>query len=651
MCMKPTLCLTDITDCQGGDSVADVGEVKVRLYWGTLYDDLNVPYATTQIAEDATRMVELEAYYVWQTTWLSTIRVNVSDYQWIVGAQYAEIEDVGTQNNGTHWYRVLDYQQVSMGCVEIGLKYDTILTLPPSNVKRCSGILRRWSVADDSMYRYIHTQEPIDLADPLVLSYWVYDPSTVGSGGPVAIAGFPYDMSAPPSVVSYVNPDGKDTLVYYPKLDRASQVTNFVSSIKGHTLNSGDKPYMFNDGLSYYPWEIGTDVYETYSQAIALGHDITVNGYILPNGLLVDVSGRNPYVTITGKSVYTYIANGAWGLTASSCKNNKANAINRHFSLSSPATGDSVTVNNYQLDDLRLDVYCEPYSAGCFMARFHTYMHNTTTPLYGAVKSPGWQMLTITSGLGFGSQKAYMENVMSADTAMLSARYDKSQNALEADAAQRYSNATMINAGLSAAQGILGIGINAATGKYGMNPTDIGINVAQQLGNVGVQLAQTAISSTTGVHITQDRLSLASERVDAELRQQLAILNYRGNAGLLTPPNVKYAGTDAQTGETWTFVVCKSEPSARDLQRIDKFFTMFGYNVDGEALTNPSQLHTREKFTFIQCDDFRMLETYTAGPQRISDIQTITDLQRRYSQGLRIWHTTPDYSFTDNPIV
>ena len=126
MCMKPILCLTDITDCQGGDTVANVGEVKVRLYWGTLYDDLNVPYATTQIAEDAARMVELEAYYVWQTTWLTAIRVNVSDYQWIVGAQYAEIEDVGTQNNGTHWYRVLDYQQVSMGCVEIGLKYDTI---------------------------------------------------------------------------------------------------------------------------------------------------------------------------------------------------------------------------------------------------------------------------------------------------------------------------------------------------------------------------------------------------------------------------------------------------------------------------------------------------------------------------------------------
>ena len=84
--------------------MANVGSVTITIYFGTQFNDLNVPYYNKLIRDSATKTLELTGQYVWQNTWLRDIRVNVEDYQDIVGAQYAVISDEGTESQGAHWF-------------------------------------------------------------------------------------------------------------------------------------------------------------------------------------------------------------------------------------------------------------------------------------------------------------------------------------------------------------------------------------------------------------------------------------------------------------------------------------------------------------------------------------------------------------------
>lgn len=606
-----------------------VGEVSVALYWGTLYDQINVPLNNGQIVADATKTMTLTGQVVWQTTWLMQLRINIDNYEDIVGVQYAKITNTTPTGHGSHWYDVLDYRQVSQGCVELGLRYDTILTMPLAGIKTISGTLKRWTVDDDTLYSYINTVEPIDLADPLMITWQLIDPAVTGLMSWTKIAGFPFDMAQPPEIVTYENPDGEETNVYYPKLtDPGDKVTVFQSGRPG-------SPYPFNDGMSYYVWQPGNISYETYNKAMSLDIDMPVNGYILALSSWVEItSDSDSRITqIAGKS-QNYA--GTLPLYSTGVKNKKAGALNVTLTLSSPASGDSVTVNNFQLAGGNVNVFTDPYSTGGFRARFVSYL-NDTNAAAGIVKSPSWQPLTITSGVGFGTASTAIENTMSADTLKLGAQQSRDQNAL----AMSQLNDRL---GYDTAMGLAKNGINAlASGLTG--------NVAGAANGV-VNMALSAIDANFNYGQESARLTLASQQLDARTAQQAAILSYNGNAGRLAPPSVKYAMARDMSSLTYAFTVMRAGPSAKDVQRLDDFFTAYGYNVDGVMLTSPQQLQARQRFTFVQADDVRIMSTvYADDNERIGDEQTTLDIQRRFSAGLRIWRTTPDFDYvSDNPV-
>lgn len=604
-----------------------IGEVNVTLYWGTLYDEINVPLHSEQIINDATRTLSLPGYIVWQSTWLTQLRINIPDYQDIVGVQYCRIVDVGTESQGAHWYDVLDYQQVSQGCVELGLRYDTLLTIPLSTWKTCSGILRRWSVDSDGPYKYINTPEPIDLAEPLAISWQVIQP--VARNVTYKICGFPYDMTALPQVVTYTNPNGEATNVYYPKLNAPTdKMTNFISGLDSELAD----PTPFSDGMQYSLWTPGVDAYNTYNAAISLGIDMVVNGYIIPSGW-VNATTSGYIQQLSGKR-QNY--NGTLALYSASVNNAKAGAINTTLTLASPTSGDSVVVNNFQLADGTVVIYSDPYSTGGFRARFLHYL-NEIIGATGWVKSPQWQPLTVTSGVGFGVQQSAISTIMSADTLQLENTQRRSNEELaRSQMTERFyfdlganTVSTVANTLSSGLQGNMGGAVNATVNGIIQN-FDNNLTFQQQYAKLN-QLAQQA---------------------DAKAAHQMELLQYNGNAGRLAPPSVKYTMAHDITSLTYAFTVMAARPSAKDMQRLDNFFTAYGYNVDGTILNNPNQLRTRDRFTFVQADDVRVLSTiYADNNERIGDSQTIADIQRRFSAGIRIWRNTPNFDYSiANPI-
>ena len=84
--------------------------------------------------------------------------------------------------------------------------------------------------------------------------------------------------------------------------------------------------------------------------------------------------------------------------------------------------------------------------------------------------------------------------------------------------------------------------------------------------------------------------------------------------------------------------------STNDKIRANKFFRWYGYNVDTLPLNDASQLYARENFTFIQADNVIITDTKTAtNMTRLHDSGTIVKIQEKFSSGIRIWQTNPDF--------
>lgn len=613
-----------------------IGEVDITLYWGTLYDTINVPLHSEQIIQDATKSMTFTAYFVWQTTYLASVRLNIEDYQVLVGAQYARIVDKGTTNLGAHWYDVLDYQQISQGCVELALRYDTLLTIPISTMRGVSGIIRRWTPAQDTVYKYLSTPEPIDLADPLSIT-WVNIPVIATTDRPIPIAGFPYDMTQAPELLTYTNPNGQTTNTYYPKLTKPAITTTFLSGLSpAGSINALN----YNDGMTYYKWLINSKAYNTFNLAVSLAIDIPVNAFLLPDEEWFNIDENDNGINILSGKAQNFPVSLA--LYDSTVENQKAGCINTTFTLQNAFSGDAVTVNNYQLLNTDVRIFSLPYSNGCFLARFLTYMGADDEPS-GLVSSPTWQPLTVSSGIGFGVQSNAISNTMTADTQRLAAKQENLRAA--------YDVAATWHAGQQNSANIMGESfielLGAAFSAANMNNSNLQGMITAPL-NAG--LAQ--VQNQQSVYRQINRTQFLAQQADAAAAHQAELLQYQGNVGRLSPPMVKYAGIKDTNRYTYAFQVMKAAPSTRDKQRMDMFFRMFGYNVDSELLTTESQLMCRSRFTFIQVDDFRITHTSLAPTgERILDFQTIKDIQQRFAQGLRIWRTTPNFDYTiSNPI-
>lgn len=617
--------------------MANVGSVTITIYFGTQFNDLNVPYYNKLIRDSATKTLELTGQYVWQNTWLRDIRVNVEDYQDIVGAQYAVISDEGTESQGAHWFVVRGYQQVSQKTAELVIEYDPLLSIQIMNFKTISGTLNRWTPdsANDGHFRWIYTDEPINQADKFVYSYFRH--SCVDESKALnPVVGFPYDMTEPPTIALYQNQDGTRTNIYYVKMPYSKEITNFHST--------ANESIDFNDGMSYYLWrpKEGDLVYESYNKAVGLGQDLTSNAYMLiASPLIVIHLGDNGFIeSLTGQvlSQETGLA-----LYDTQYENNKTNDLGIFFELYNEVSGQSVQLANYNLLNTALELSVDPYSSGCFYARFKGYFGDNTG-FSGQIASGPFKSYSINSTTQFNVQSAYMQtnNQIQSIETQYSAQRIIADNQLKSD--------TLSNA--------------SALGQGALNAVSGGITAALLMSNpiTFIGGATTGISAATGAinsfvnYATNDtnleRMYTANLDASRIVRnQQVAALRTSGTLGKVAPPVFKLNNSVNVSGASYTFVVKRSNLSQNDKQRADIFFRMYGYNVDKLPLNDVSMLNTRQRFTFVQADDVEITSTVTIDNMtRLKDPQTVDKIKERFSAGLRIWNINPDYNYTiQNP--
>lgn len=617
--------------------MANVGSVTITIYFGTQFNDLNVPYYNKLIRDSATKTLELTGQYVWQNTWLRDIRVNVEDYQDIVGAQYAVISDEGTESQGAHWFVVRGYQQVSQKTAELVIEYDPLLSIQIMNFKTISGTLNRWTpdTANDGHFRWIYTDEPINQADKFVYSYFRH--SCVDESKALnPVVGFPYDMTEPPTIALYQNQDGTRTNIYYVKMPYSKEITNFHST--------ANESIDFNDGMSYYLWrpKEGDLVYESYNKAVGLGQDLTSNAYMLiASPLIVIHLGDNGFIeSLTGQvlSQETGLA-----LYDTQYENNKTNDLGIFFELYNEVSGQSVQLANYNLLNTALELSVDPYSSGCFYARFKGYFGDNTG-FSGQIASGPFKSYSINSTTQFNVQSAYMQtnNQIQSIETQYSAQRIIADNQLKSD--------TLSNA--------------SALGQGALNAVSGGITAALLMSNpiTFIGGATTGISAATGAinsfvnYATNDtnleRMYTANLDASRMVRnQQVAALRTSGTLGKVAPPVFKLNNSVNVSGASYTFVVKRSNLSQNDKQRADIFFRMYGYNVDKLPLNDVSMLNARQRFTFVQADDVEITSTVTTDNMtRLKDPQTVDRIKERFSAGLRIWNINPDYNYTiQNP--
>lgn len=617
--------------------MANVGSVTITIYFGTQFNDLNVPYYNKLIRDSATKTLELTGQYVWQNTWLRDIRVNVEDYQDIVGAQYAVISDEGTESQGAHWFVVRGYQQVSQKTAELVIEYDPLLSIQIMNFKTISGTLNRWTPdsANDGHFRWIYTDEPINQADKFVYSYFRH--SCVDESKALnPVVGFPYDMTEPPTIALYQNQDGTRTNIYYVKMPYSKEITNFHST--------ANESIDFNDGMSYYLWrpKEGDLVYESYNKAVGLGQDLTSNAYMLiASPLIVIHLGDNGFIeSLTGQ-----VLSQETGLTLydTQYENNKTNDLGIFFELYNEVSGQSVQLANYNLLNTALELSVDPYSSGCFYARFKGYFGDNTG-FSGQIASGSFKSYSINSTTQFNVQSAYMRtnNQIQSIETQYSAQRIIADNQLKSD--------TLSNA--------------SALGQGALNAVSGGITAALLMSNpiTFIGGATTGISAATGAinsfvnYATNDtnleRMYTANLDASRMVRnQQVAALRTSGTLGKVAPPVFKLNNSVNVSGASYTFVVKRSNLSQNDKQRADIFFRMYGYNVDKLPLNDVSMLNARQRFTFVQADDVEITSTVTADNMtRLKDPQTVDRIKERFSAGLRIWNINPDYNYTiQNP--
>lgn len=606
-----------------------VGRVNADIYFGTLYDYINVPYTKGQIRTDATKKISVTGTFVWQSTWLNELRVNVKDYQDIVGAQWVEILEgtEGAEDHGSHFYYVTGYTQLSRKTVMLHLLYDALVSLNIYHITGISGVINRWTVNDDSQYKYIMTPEPVNQTQPYTYNYFKYQ--CMNEHTPYMIVGFPYDMTEQPYIEVYDN-SVSSANIYYPSIKAAT--THFT----WFYIEDNTPLYKsFMDGMQYCIWDTSSDIIKNFNYATGLGYDITSNAYLLPKASFISIEkypDGNYTDIIQWIKTNPVTRDSGLSLVDSGYRNSKAGEIGIYFTLFNSVTGDAVTVQNYDIKKtgtVSFTCYCDPYINGCFMARIDKYMGDNN--LTGVVKSAGYSPFTISGQMAAGSTVTQIQTQNAIDSLYLSTAHQLAQLTT--------SNVETIGTGVGNLVGGLASSIaDVAT-------LDLG-------GGISNAASITTGAISTGTQIWSNELT--RQYLESNLVAQKAYLQQVGNIGQFAPPAVKYVQSQTKLHDCYSFYLQKSTLSAQDRKRLDNFFTQYGYNVDKAVLNNPAQLACREKFTFIQAEE--VLISSVSGSTdltRLKDPQTVQQIKERFSAGLRIWKTTPNYDYNSisNPIV
>ncbi len=563
----------------------------VKIYFGSNFDHFNVPRSQAIFSAGCSEIRTYNTLVGFSPSFITSCLINDPN---IEGARYMSVDGI--------FYEIMSYSKVSQQVYQLGLKMDGILTIGINNIVDIWGTLSRQTPGnqESEVSEYMLTPEPVDQMLPYKYEYFKYNCCPTGKmTHPFICTGV--DLQNKPKILNYKNEDEtNNTNVYYPYLeDMTDNFTTIRSSFCGETAFSGNS--------AYFQWT--DDVRNNYNYAVALGYEIPFTSVILPESPHINSSGSGSLATnINGNSedidTGLPILNSCSGVPTYTPNNVKAKYMGVFLELISPVSGDSVSINAYDLvspfsDNVILEVGCIPSNTGYFLARFRNYQGQGDNLNATVVKSQVFPQISIISKSGESSTVNRLSTTMQMDSAELS--FKTAQSTAVMDVAK---------------QGVSGVGSLLS-------------NSPQEAINNGLINPIMGIASTV--------LSVENQRRQTE--QQLINLSTMGTISTNKPPRQKLECGSNMENLSYCFVVKKSQLSGYDLKNLDIFLTQYGYNVKGKPITGTSDINTGSRFTFVMATDV-MIKTLKSYPNEL-----IYDLQTRFSTGIRIWNSNPDFDY------
>ena len=562
-------------------------EYQFRVYFNTGFNRFNRPDSLT-LLQTATSKV-FASPYLRQDKFIQSVKIDAS-FQEVEGADYATI--------GTTAFFVTSIQMIADHTANLTLELDSIATVGVENISIIGGWVKRRHVVDDTLFAN-DINEPFQPRGHLQID----DGQTVGFSGT--------DQTFLATTISLRNTDLEKAKTY---VDNAQNLTVTVPDVEPAPIEticsipaiSGSRHFQLPMTTIYtnlYGVSAGVDLKEAvgYLRALGLESAITAS-YIMPDDAY-QASGNVPFVNecsqIIGKKKEV---DTGLDFAFGSFKNNKVySGQYTHYVLANIATGNQAEFTPEDLynnnNNVVVVLYADPSPTGRPYCRPEFFRKDSNNLWISSIAGSQWLNAPI--------------------------RFDESQiSGFAKQMKQVTYNNVMIQADLEIAEF-----------NTGMNILKGGVESAgQELNLLGLGAkALDLVSTFANRDLNREKARVAKER------------NIQTTIDLARPEIIFPMTDNMAAYYGHQFIMYRTRMTTQDMQRFDKFLTMYGYAVD-EPFTADA-LTCRQKFNYITLQDAQ-IKTPGFGITIKEDVENI------FAGGVRIWHKLPaaeDYN--DNPIV
>lgn len=568
----------------------------IRLYYETGFDKFNRPDSVAVLRNATTKT--FAANYLREDKYRQQVKISAT-FSEVEGADYCTIGDT--------CYFVVGISMPADHLALLTLERDSVATIGVSNIQVIGGWCKRRHVKDDTLFRN-DINEPFQPREHL----------QIDEGCEIGFTSNPETLLA--STISLRASDLQEAKTYISESTTNEVTVPDVKPVPYQTICT--IPALEDDVTRQYqiPMTLiyanlfgiqNVDIETALGNLRALGLENAITAcYQVPIDAFQGVPGELPYVnecaSLIGKSKeVTTGLNFVFG----TFKNNKVySGQYSDYVFACLATGSQ---SEFKPEDIysssnpvKAVLYADPSPTGRPYCRPQTFRQNTDSLWMAVVPGAQWLNAPI--------------------------RYDESMPSGYAKQVKQmtYAN-TQIQANLEIAELNAGLGILSG-----------GVSSAASVMENGM-ITNPGFSAAAGA------LDIVGKFANRDLNREAADRAIQHNKQMtldIAKPEVVFPQTDnmaAYYGHK--FIVFRRRMTTRDMQRFDKFLTMYGYAVD-EPFTADA-LNCRQYFNYITLADAQ-IKTPGYGYSMKMEVMDA------FSGGVRLWHTLPTpEAYDNNPIV
>lgn len=593
---------------------------QTRLYYKTGLTVGNVPESPA-LLETASH-IDLNAHWDYQDYFLGKLDVE---------ATYEQVKNADYLKYGNAYYFVVSIGMINENTARLTLQIDALTTLGgPLALNYEGGVVKQAHVQSSKDSYFYNTIQPnIGLSQILVAKGKT---GNVKVGGKCIIAST-LDLSVYPAKEM----DDNNLKAYRFKTDVGISgdpeaevvIPEGLPIAKSTALKKGEKSVMTTAGFGYYDASNAV-VKKNLQFARDLGtegcilYSYMVPGEILKNGLEIDEHGYVKSMKLTNSfdgSSYMFDEIDITEDYSKNYKNKKTYTTYSTYTLQSILSGDSHTYdpadivspfNNRKINFVKL---ADPQYGGRIYVYPQNYKGSSTDYNIGmGVKGLPWKDYPIAFSSPSGSQ--FITNSYAQQ------KGDISRNKFSDVAGAEQSIMT----------NIMGIGATLANS----NPSEIA-TVGQLMG--GTLLNPTGASAfafrQSAAFLDGPIINNPAGNLDTVSYKLAKARADYAEAQVIAPDLTCSPCFGLQNIITSQFMVWHLYPSKTDLDRIDKYYTEYGYPM-GNCVFDKSMLTGHANFNYIEVSDI----TIKSSSYNDAGIAILTQAENQMT-GVRIWHKLP----------